>query len=65
MHRTSLLSSSMVSQPDLFFKGMFLIIFLITCILGSLNMMVGIAVRDGKKTLAVDGEVLKYHLPIH
>lgn len=58
------LSPTVVSQLDFFFEGMFLIIFLITCILGLLNMMVGLAVRDGK-TLAVDGEVFRSHLQIH
>lgn len=58
------LSSTMVSQLDFCFESTFLVVFIITCILGLLNMMVGLAVRDGK-TLAIDGEVFRSHLQIH
>lgn len=63
-NETLTIQNAVIDQLDFFFESIFLICFIITTILGLLNMLVGLAVRDGK-TLAADGEVFRRRLQIH
>uniref|UniRef100_A0A1B6EYW4 Ion transport domain-containing protein n=1 Tax=Cuerna arida TaxID=1464854 RepID=A0A1B6EYW4_9HEMI len=61
---TSVRRSRVKSDIDLYLESMFLFIFIISCVLGLMNMMVGLAVRDSKK-LSADGEVFRRYLQIY
>lgn len=63
-NETLTIRNAVLDELDFFFESLFLIFYIITTILGLLNMLVGLAVRDGK-TLAEDGEVFRRRLQIH
>lgn len=57
------IESTLIKNIDLLIESSILLLFVLVCVIGLLNMLVSLAVRDGS-TLAADGEVFQRHLQI-